>query len=174
MSTWTWGIANQKVVSRRNAMTSIRWQMTYLSSSPFLSACFSGLSFVWHITNSIPSLSCVSERVKWKEERKIKRPSSFLVNVTIASSSFSFRNLIMRWQWNEWPAVHRERKKRNDETPVLHCTTDVRLFHFSDKPTASFVCACSFSSRFFNGVTHRHWWELVMISYCSSITCGHK
>ena len=34
-------------------------------------------------------------------------------------------------------------------------TTDVPLFHFSDKPKATLVCHILFSSRFFDDVTQR-------------------
>jgi hypothetical protein len=60
-----------------------RWHIFLLFIS---SACFSGLSFVWHITNSIPSLSCI-------RASEVKRKSNdhlHLSSMSLVLSSFLF------------------------------------------------------------------------------------
>lgn len=99
-----------------------RWHIFLLSIS---AACFSGLSFAWHITNSIPSLSCVNAS---KVKRKSNDHLHFLSMspASSSSSSFPFINLIMRRQWNEWMAGSSQKKKKN-ETPGLHL---LQMFHY--------------------------------------------
>lgn len=52
--------------------------------------------------------------------------------------------------------------------------TDVRLFHFHDKPKAKFVCKHSFFFKDLeNYVGYKWWWEMIMIMNSSSITRGY-
>jgi hypothetical protein len=109
----------------------------------------------------------VLRQTEWSK-KKIKRPSSSLVNVTRRLHRFFHKsNHAMTIKWVGG------RQFTKNETPVF-IYTDVRLFHFHDKPKAKFVCSILFL--FFKDLKWRSSYTLmvmIMIMNWISITWGH-